>query len=163
MKARQVYETLKSLDDGWVRWDQTVDTFKAGDPDTELQGIAVAWMSYTWALRRALNLGCNLFITHEPTFYDHLDGDPRWSAMPGVQEKQRFIEENKLVILRCHDLWDQFPRLGILIRGASSSGWGKRLMAKDTTGYTMSPVRPLVRWLSKLPGARSGSANRLSN
>ncbi|HEU5317547.1 MAG TPA: hypothetical protein VFX49_15650 [Chloroflexota bacterium] len=26
----------------WVSWDTTVDTFKAGDPDAELRGIAVA-------------------------------------------------------------------------------------------------------------------------
>lgn len=40
----------------WVDWDQTVDTFKAGDPQTEVRGIAVSWMSSLWARMPALPL-----------------------------------------------------------------------------------------------------------
>ena len=40
-----------------------------------VKGIAVGWMSYFDSLRRAVALGCNLFVTHEPTYYDHLDAD----------------------------------------------------------------------------------------
>jgi putative NIF3 family GTP cyclohydrolase 1 type 2 len=86
-----------------------------------VRGIAVGWMSYTWALRRALELGCNVFITHEPTYYDHLDNDEKMFAMPGVRDKQHFIEQNRLIVLRCHDLWDQYPGLGI------PDSWGEWL------------------------------------
>lgn len=113
MKAHELREYLLSLDSGWVDREKTVDTFKAGDPEAEVRGIAVGWMSYTWALQQALELGCNVFVTHEPTFYDHYDRDPATFDLPGVCEKQAWIEENKLVILRCHDLWDQFPGTGI--------------------------------------------------
>lgn len=98
-----------------------VDNFKAGDPRTEVRGIAVAWMSYTWALQQALDLGCNLFITHEPTYYDHLDANPEVFRLEGVAEKRRLIDESGIVILRCHDLWDQFPGLGI------PDSWGRWL------------------------------------
>jgi len=27
----------------WVDWERTVDTFKAGDPQAEVRGIAVSW------------------------------------------------------------------------------------------------------------------------
>ena len=37
----------------WVDWSTTVDTFKAGDPDTVLTGIAVAQQSQLPALRLA--------------------------------------------------------------------------------------------------------------
>jgi putative NIF3 family GTP cyclohydrolase 1 type 2 len=121
MQASQIYDYLHSLDTGWVDWDKTVDTFKAGEPAEEVSGIAVGWMSYTWALERAVALSCNLFITHEPTYYDHLDQSERMLRRAEVQRKKRFIEENRLIILRCHDLWDQMPGMGI------PDSWGELL------------------------------------
>jgi len=76
LTAGDVHNYLKSLDDGWVDWSKSVDTFKAGSPATEVKGIGVAWMSYTHALKKALELGCNLFVTHEPTYFNHRDNDP---------------------------------------------------------------------------------------
>ena len=130
--AGQVHGYLKSLDGGWVQWDKTVDTFKAGSPETVVKGIAVAWMPYNHALRRALELGCNLFVTHEPTYYNHRDNDEAIFRFPPVKAKREFIEKNELVILRCHDVWDQYPEIGI------PTGWGQLLdLGKpiDGAGY----------------------------
>ena len=52
---------------------ETVDTFKAGNPDTAVTGIAVTMMATMDVLQRAAAKGQNLVITHEPTFYNHLD------------------------------------------------------------------------------------------
>ena len=112
---------MQSLAGEWQYPSDTVDTFKAGDPTAAVRGIAVGWMSYTWALKRALELNCNVFITHEPTYYNHEDKDPAMFRFPGVRDKRRFIEENDLVIIRCHDLWDQIPDIGI------PDSWGKLL------------------------------------
>ena len=113
MKVNELQAFLDSLNGGWLNPNDTVDTIKAGDPQSEVHAIAVGWMSYTWALKRALSLNCNVFITHEPTYYDHHDNQPKIFDMPGVRQKQQWIEENGIVILRCHDLWDQFPGIGI--------------------------------------------------
>lgn len=115
MKAIELLTYLHSLDRGWMDLNTTVDTFKAGDPEAEVKGIAVAWQSYTWALEKAVQLGCNIFITHEPTFYTHRDklDDPFSNQLPGFFKKKQWIEEQGLVILRCHDLWDQMPEIGI--------------------------------------------------
>jgi putative NIF3 family GTP cyclohydrolase 1 type 2 len=121
MKARELQEYLYSLVGAWQYPADTVDTFKAGDPQTEVRGIAVAWMSYAWALKRAVELRCNVFVTHEPTFYDHFDRDPGALRLPGAQSKRRFIEEHGLAIIRCHDLWDQMRRIGI------ADAWGELL------------------------------------
>src|SRR4029077_17938903 len=57
-----------------VEWKQdTVDTFKAGNPDTPVTGIAVNMMATMDVLERASANGLNFVITHEPTFYAHLD------------------------------------------------------------------------------------------
>ena len=121
LTAGEVHGYLKSLDRGWVQWDKTVDTFKSGSPKAEVKGIAVAWMSYTHALKRALDLGCNLFVTHEPTYYNHRDNDADIFRFPPVKAKREFIEKNGLTIIRCHDVWDQYPEIGI------PRGWGKLL------------------------------------
>src|SRR2546430_13526433 len=85
---------------------ETVDTFKAGNPDTRVTGIAVTMMATLDVLQRAAAKGQNLVITHEPTFYNHLDrpqgmeeSDPVW------KEKRDFIEKNGLVGWRFHDHW----------------------------------------------------------
>lgn len=121
MKASEVQEYLQSLRGTWNYPVDTVDTFKSGDPDAEVQGIAVGWMSYTWALREALKLGCNLFISHEPTYYNHWDNDESIFRFAGVRDKRNFIEANGLTIIRCHDLWDQISEIGI------PDSWGKLL------------------------------------
>ncbi len=121
LTAGSVRDYLSSLDGGWVNAEDTVDTFKAGGPDNPVSAIAVGWMSYTWALEKALELECNLFITHEPTYYNHRDSDKVIIRFEQARRKREFIESSGLTILRCHDLWDQFPVEGI------PTSWGKTL------------------------------------
>ncbi len=110
--AKHVKEYLWSLAD-WVNFNTTVDTFKSGDPETPVKGIAVAWMSYTAALKRAVDQGCNLFVTHEPTYYDHRDQNEDMFQFESARAKREYVQRSSIVILRCHDVWDQYPKLGI--------------------------------------------------
>src|SRR6187401_83865 len=72
LTAREVIERIKTHVN--VPWsEQTVDTFKAGDPDTPVTGVAVTMMATFDVIRRAAAAGQNLVITHEPTFYGHQD------------------------------------------------------------------------------------------
>jgi len=140
MKAAEIERHLRSLRGSGPYPDPDVDTFKSGGPETEVTGIAVGWMSYTWALEKALALGCSLFVTHEPTYYDHLDADPEVFRLPGVRAKRDFIESSGLAILRCHDLWDLIPEVGI------PDAWGRFLdlgdpvrAARYLRAYTLEP------------------------
>lgn len=97
----------------WVDWDNTVDGVIVGSEDAEVRQAAVAWMPSYEALREAIELGCQLFIAHEPTFYTHrheLDHIGEW---PGADQKKRFIEQSGLTVLRNHDTWDNMPEVGI--------------------------------------------------
>lgn len=132
MEAKAVRDWLRSLDDGWVDWDDTVDTFKQGDPEAEIDGIAVGWMSYTWALERAVELGCDLFVTHEATYYDHFV-EPAPENFPDaiadlIEDKHAFVDEHDLTILRCHDVWDEYPGQGV------PDAWGDHLEFADADG-----------------------------
>lgn len=150
MKAMELLSYFHSLNGGWVNQANTVDTFKAGDQQAEVRGIAVGWMSYNWALERALELGCNVFVTHEPTYYDHYDNNGKIFLLPGVKEKQQFIQEKELVILRCHDLWDQVPGDGIPDAWGEFLGLGKAVAGEgyfrvyDVSGKTAIQVAQQV-------------------
>jgi len=83
--------------------DETVDTFKAGNPDQKVTGIATCMFADMVTLKKAVDLACNFIITHEPVFYNHLDQTDALEDNPVFQEKIKFIEQNNLVIFRFHD------------------------------------------------------------
>jgi len=106
----------------------TVDTFKAGDPNAKVTGIATTMMATLDVLQRAAAKGDNLIITHEPTWYDHQDTTdqlPMKDDDPVVKEKRAFIEKNHLIIWRFHDHWHRNTRDGILDGQVHAMGWEK--------------------------------------
>lgn len=112
-----------------VAWHaETVDTFKAGDPDTPVTGIAVTMMATLDVLQRAAAAGQNMVITHEPTFYNHLDKLDEVHDKekdPVLAAKLAFIAEHKLVIWRFHDHWHARMPDGIEAGMAHALGWEK--------------------------------------
>jgi putative NIF3 family GTP cyclohydrolase 1 type 2 len=125
--ASEVIEQIKAH--VGVPWqEQTVDTFKAGDPQTRVTGIAVTMMATFDVLQRAAANRQNLIITHEPTFYDHLD-DPK-QLPQGEQDavlaaKRAFIAEHHLVVWRFHDHWHRRQPDGIEAGNVRALGWEK--------------------------------------
>jgi len=123
--AREVVaEIQKQVGVDWKK--ETVDTFKAGNPDTPVTGVAVTMMATMDVLQRASARGLNLVITHEPTFYAHLDtpegiseNDPVWA------EKRVFIEKHGLVVWRFHDHWHMRQPDGIEAGMVHALGWEK--------------------------------------
>jgi putative NIF3 family GTP cyclohydrolase 1 type 2 len=126
LTARLVIERIqKNVGVPWRA--ETVDTFKAGNPDTPVTGIAVTMMATYDVLRRAADSGKNLIITHEPTFYGHLDNtnelDKENDAV--LATKQSFIAEHHLVVWRFHDHWHARRPDGIQTGMIRALGWEK--------------------------------------
>jgi len=70
--ARQIIERIQK--NVGVPWrSETVDTFKAGNPETVVKGIATSFSATLDVCQRAHAAGRNLLIMHEPTFYNHTD------------------------------------------------------------------------------------------
>jgi putative NIF3 family GTP cyclohydrolase 1 type 2 len=188
--AGDLQRYLKSLDGGWVDRDRTVDTFKSGSPDVAVTGIAIAWMSDTEALERAHELGCNVFVTHEPTFYNHFDFESDifrdfpvgWIefnetfANEAVRAKRKFIDNIGITILRCHDLWDQMPAIGITDAWAAQLGFTDPVGSEsfyriyDVAGRTAGDVaeqvaratKPLGQEAVQLIGSAGQAVNRVA-
>jgi len=126
LTARQVIERIQKH--VGVPWHEpTVDTFKAGNPDTPVTGIAVTMMATLDVLQRAAASGNNLIITHEPTFYDHFDKteDLEKESDPVLAAKQAFIQKHGLVIWRFHDHWHMRRPDGIQTGMIRALGWQK--------------------------------------
>jgi putative NIF3 family GTP cyclohydrolase 1 type 2 len=110
-----------------VEWrKETVDTFKAGGAQTVVTGVAVTMMATMDVLERASAKGLNMVITHEPTFYAHLDtpegigeSDPVWKA------KREFIAKHGMAVWRFHDHWHMRNPDGIEAGMVHALGWEK--------------------------------------
>jgi putative NIF3 family GTP cyclohydrolase 1 type 2 len=126
LTARQVIERIqKNVGVPWRA--ETVDTFKAGDPDTPVTGVAVTMMATLDVLEHAAAAGKNLIITHEPTFYSHLDQTSALEAQHDqvLAAKQAFIAQHHLVVWRFHDHWHLRKPDGILLGMTHALGWEK--------------------------------------
>ena len=135
--ARQIVaEIQKQVGVPWQK--DTVDTFKAGNPDTPVTGIAVTMMATMDVLERASEKGLNFVITHEPTFYAHLDtpegmpeSDPVW------KEKRDFIEKHNMVVWRFHDHWHMRKPDGIEAGVIHALGWEKYQSTENPYLFTI--------------------------
>jgi putative NIF3 family GTP cyclohydrolase 1 type 2 len=99
---RQVIETILGAIPG-APFPETVDTLKTGDPDGKVTRIAVTFLATYKVIEAAIQNGANLIITHEPTFYNHLDQTGWLKDDPVYQAKRRLIEDNHIAIWRFHD------------------------------------------------------------
>jgi putative NIF3 family GTP cyclohydrolase 1 type 2 len=120
----------------------SVDTFKSGDPTREVTGIVTAFISSVEVLRKAVALGANLIITHEPTYYDHRDREGWLSDDPVRTAKQAFIEQHKLTIWRFHDYWHMHQPDGIITGVAQALGWEPYLAADDQGYWPVAVIPP---------------------
>lgn len=139
--ARQVIERIKAHIG--VPWrSQTVDTFKAGDPDTPVTGIATTMMATFDVIRRAQAEGKNLIITHEPTFYSHLDQTDAFEKEHDAvwADKLKFIRDHKMVVWRFHDHWHLRRPDGVMEGVLRKLGWEKFYSAEGSIAKLPAPL-----------------------
>ncbi|HKW57080.1 MAG TPA: Nif3-like dinuclear metal center hexameric protein [Candidatus Acidoferrum sp.] len=137
-----------------IPWmEKTVDTFKAGNPDTPVTGIAVTMMATLDVLQRAAANGQNFIITHEPTFYNHADDKPEAMGEddPVWKEKREFIARHNLIIWRFHDHWHRMKPDGIQLGTARALGWLPYQNPENQQLFTLpeTTVRELAREAAK--------------
>ncbi len=132
----------------------SVDRIIIGDPDTPVKKIGTAWMPYWSTLKEAVKQGVNVLVVHEPTFYDHWDlSNNPWNSIespsPGQQEMQetidkkiKWITENGLVIIRCHDVWDKIPDIGIPYAFGNALGFDNEDIIRKDTYYNVYRTNP---------------------
>jgi putative NIF3 family GTP cyclohydrolase 1 type 2 len=142
--AAQIIERIQK--NVGVPWhSETVDTFKAGNPNTPVTGIVTTFAATLDVLQRAAASGKNLIVTHEPTFYNHLDETKEFENDPVYQAKRKFIEQHGLVVFRFHDHWHARKPDGILEGMTTALGWQK-FRGPDNPHLFLMPEQTLDRF-----------------
>ncbi len=135
---------------------ETVDVFKTGDPATPVTGIVTTMFATMDILRQAVAKGCNLIITHEPTFYNHMDDTTALAGThnPIYAEKRKYIEDHNLVIWRFHDHIHMMNPDEIIAGVVHRLGWEKYEVKPGISYFVMpeTSVRDLAATVKKSLG-----------
>ena len=107
------------------------DRLITGSYDAEATGIVVTFMATVDVIRKAAELGANLIITHEPTFYTGGDATDWLKNTPVYLEKKKLIESHGIAIWRYHDSMPMVQPDGIYAGLWKEIGWERYLVSKD--------------------------------
>ena len=130
----------------------SVDKVIVGNPDTPISKIGTAWMPYWKTLKEAKTKGVNTMVVHEPTFYTHRDleakgGDylnapssAKEQYLEQVAAKKAWIEENEMVVIRCHDVLDKIGEYGIPFAFGRALGFTDSDLVRSRTYYNVYSI-----------------------
>jgi putative NIF3 family GTP cyclohydrolase 1 type 2 len=113
---------------GGIKFEKTCDLIIAGDEESEVTGIVTTFMATVEVIEQTIDMGANLIITHEPTYYtgddrlDWIDEDPVYL------KKKELIEKNNITIWRFHDHMHAAPTDMIYDGLMDELGWRKYLV-----------------------------------
>ena len=117
LTCQEVVDHFRSADTkNRVNWEQTTDTIKIGNPDKPVNHITVAWKASMDAIQKAIDMNADLFISHESICVnaDNQSDKPEINfALPSEMPKFESIRKAGLVVYRCHDFWDSYPKVGM--------------------------------------------------
>jgi len=159
LSANQIIDLIrKNVTCPWTA--QTVDTFKSGNPDDIVTGVAVCMFANMEVLKLAVANKCNLIIAHEPTFYSHLDETKTLENDAVFQDKMKFINENKLIIWRFHDHFHRTKPDGIYMGMIEKLGWRKNQIDSSMIRFKFDK-QTLSSFISRLKLTFPGSSFRV--
>ena len=136
----------------------SVDRIVIGDPLTKIRKAGTCWQPYLKTLKQASEMGINLMIVHEPTFYTHWDLDQenglfqntpspaRKKYLDAIQEKKRWIEENEMVIIRSHDVPDIIKGFGIPFGLGHALGYDNQDIIRSRDYYNVYRIETDTAW-----------------
>ena len=126
----------------------TVDTFKSGDPEAECTGIVTTIWPTIEVIKKTHEMGYNLIIPHEPTFYNNADKVDWWEDNSVYLEKLDLLKRLNITIWRDHDHLHAHKPDGIRYGVMKELGWEDYLYGDpDRPTYFKLP-RTTVRELA---------------
>jgi len=106
--------------------ENTVDTLKYGNPGATVTKIAVTFTATCEALQQAVDAGAQLLVTHEPTYFNHMDETDWLQGDPVYEGKRQLIEESGMAVFRFHDyVHERYEPDGIGHGMLSALGWSE--------------------------------------
>lgn len=138
-----IQDVINKLLEPVARVENSVDTLIAGEAQTEVTGIAVAFTASYQVIRQAVRLGANLIITHEGVFYSHREQAEWLETDPVYCEKRRLIEESGVALYRFHDYWHRRRPDGIMEGLIHAFGW-QAYIEKNEAAHAVLAIPPMT-------------------
>ncbi len=131
------------------RLERTCDTLKCGNLGDELRGVAVTFLATVPVIEAAIAAGCNLIVTHEPTYWGHWDDLSALGDDPVAQHKQKLLADHGIAVFRYHD-HIHMHRPDLITAGMLDAlGWTDHAQCEQT------PEGPAYTGLITLPEAKT--------
>jgi putative NIF3 family GTP cyclohydrolase 1 type 2 len=129
MNVREVVDIILELNGG-RKFEKTCDQLIEGDWNFQVTGVATTFMATIEVVRRAIDMDCNLIITHEPTYFTGSDRLDWMRSDPVYLKKKALIDDNQISIWRYHDHMHG-GNIDLIYTGLLKDlGWGKYLETK---------------------------------
>lgn len=120
----QIMDTFIKLVPGGEKTN-TVDTLKSGNREIVVTGVVTTMFATIEVIRKAISLGANFIIAHEPTFYNHTD-DTKWLESDDVyQYKLNLLKQHNIAVWRNHDYIHTMVPDGVLKGIVDELQWQK--------------------------------------
>lgn len=129
----------------------TVDTLKSGNRDIKVTGIVTAMFATIDVIRKAIELGANFIIAHEPTFYNHTD-DTGWLQNDEVYKyKADLLKKHNIAVWRNHDYIHRVVPDGVTDGVLDQLQWKKYADAKIPNILTMpaTSLKDLIGYIKE--------------
>lgn len=128
MTVQQVIDSIVNGLCGGFHVSPTCDTYAIGDPDMEVTGVVTTFMATVEVIRKTIDAGANLIITHEPTWFNGTDLTD-WCAEDSVYlAKKKLLEDNHIAVWRFHDHMHMGGSADYIYTGLlKEMGWEKYL------------------------------------
>lgn len=121
-------------------FEETVDTLKAGNRDIVVTGIVTTMFATVAVIKKAVDLGANFIIAHEPTFYNHLDATD-WLKDDAVYTyKAALLKQHNIAVWRNHDYVHSLIKDGVTAGVLAKLGWEKYAFEKRETINLDAPI-----------------------
>jgi len=115
---------------------------KSGRPDTGVTGIVTTMFATIDVIRKAIDLGANFIIAHEPTFYNHLDATDWIKDDDVLQYKMDLLNKTGIAVWRNHDTIHQLKPDGVTKGVLDQLEW-QQYAGKDIPNILTFPQMPL--------------------
>jgi putative NIF3 family GTP cyclohydrolase 1 type 2 len=158
MTAREVVESIKQNSATPFNERSYRDTFKLGDPDAQVTGIATTMMTTFGMVKRAHEAGLNMVIAHEDAWWNDRDDTKDLADNALYKLKTDYILKHGMILWRDHDhmhgMKPDFTVVGEL-RSAGIKGGENAVMAPRIWTIPETTLGELAAQVKRASGARA--------
>ncbi|PIQ21449.1 MAG: NGG1p interacting factor NIF3 [Cytophagales bacterium CG18_big_fil_WC_8_21_14_2_50_42_9] len=120
--------------------ENTVDTLKSGDLNQKVTGIVTSMFASLEVIQKAISLGANFIIAHEPAFYNHQD-ETAWLENDKVYRyKTDLLKKHNIAVWRNHDYIHQHKPDGVQTGLVAALGWEKYYNPENRNRFVLPPT-----------------------